>query len=438
MKKWMIYFFSLTLFISILFPLSVFAESKDSAKITVNGSSADISLRLPLGKYENITSLRLQLNIATKSGNIALNKENILLNNYGSEVQEVLVDDSKVNGVYLVDIMISGTSDIFAGMNENIENFINIANITVQSGDGEKAEAEVTIVDNKYEIVNSAGTLKVISVSGVSGLLEIPGQEQLPQPTPTPEPETPTPTPEPGKPQPTPTPEPGKPQPTPTPEPETPTPTPDPEEPAPTPTPTPSQDEFDASKGTKIKGQGKSGTSRVNLKWEKAAGADGYQIYIYDYATKKSGRLKTVLDSNVNTYTTKQLSYASNYLFKIRAFSVNEDGTRNYGKFGAIIKVKTAPANVSISSLKAVKKGQAVLTWKRTAGADGYQIFRSASKNGKYVGVRNISGNSTSKYTLKGMKSGSTYYYKVRAYVIDSNGNRIYSSLSSAKAVKGL
>lgn len=433
MKKWMIYFFSLALFISILFPLSAFAESKDSAKITVNGSSADIALRLPLGKYEKITSLRLQLIVVASSGNIVVNKDDVALKNYGSEVQEVLVDASEEKVAYIIDIMLSGNADIFSGMNDNTENFVDIATVNVKSANENSAKAEVAIVKNKYEIVNNAGTLKEISVSGVSGLLDIPGQEGQPTPTPTPEPETPTPTPEPETPTPTPEPE----TPTPTPEPETPTPTPTPVPEDPDPTPTPAQDEFDASKGTTIKGQGKSGTSRVNLKWEKTAGADGYQIYIYDYATKKSGRLKTVLDPDVTTYTTKQLSYASNYLFKIRAFSVNEDGTRTYGKFGAVIKVKTAPAGVSISSIKAEKKGQAVITWNRTKGANGYQIFRSSSKNGKYIGVKNISGNSTSKYTLKGMKSGSTYYYKVRAYVIDSNGNKIYGALSSAKAVKG-
>lgn len=62
------------------------------------------------------------------------------------------------------------------------------------------------------------------------------------------------------------------------------------------------------------------------------------------------------------------------------------------------------------------------------AKLDGYQIYRSTSKNGFYRLVK-TSKSGTKKWTNSGLKTGKRYYYKVRGYKT-VNGKRIYTKYS--------
>ncbi|MEG0051165.1 MAG: fibronectin type III domain-containing protein [Terrisporobacter sp.] len=55
------------------------------------------------------------------------------------------------------------------------------------------------------------------------------------------------------------------------------------------------------------------------------------------------------------------------------------------------------------------------LQWKRVSGADGYIICRSTAKNGIYKKIEQTCGKTPS-YLDENLKSGTEYYYKVRAY----------------------
>lgn len=50
---------------------------------------------------------------------------------------------------------------------------------------------------------------------------------------------------------------------------------------------------------------------------------------------------------------------------------------------------------------------------------DGYEIYRSSSKNGTYKLVKNCKGNNISYKDRKGLKFNKKYYYKIRAYHTD-------------------
>ena len=54
-----------------------------------------------------------------------------------------------------------------------------------------------------------------------------------------------------------------------------------------------------------------------------------------------------------------------------------------------------------------------VLTWAEDRHADGYKVYRSESKNGKYKKIATVTEGT---YTDKKLTYGKTYYYKVKAY----------------------
>ena len=64
--------------------------------------------------------------------------------------------------------------------------------------------------------------------------------------------------------------------------------------------------------------------------------------------------------------------------------------------------------------------------------ADGYQIYRAASKNGTY---KRIATTGKLTYVNKGLSVGKSYYYKVRAYK-NVGSSKKYGKFSAAKRVQ--
>ncbi|HHV11260.1 MAG TPA: leucine-rich repeat protein [Clostridiales bacterium] len=85
-------------------------------------------------------------------------------------------------------------------------------------------------------------------------------------------------------------------------------------------------------------------------------------------------------------------------------------------------------------SIKAVSGGHnsAKITWGAVSGASGYEVYRSGSKTGKYVKVKETTARS---FTDTGLTTGSTYYYKVMAYR-SQGAKKVYGSGSAVASVK--
>ncbi len=94
------------------------------------------------------------------------------------------------------------------------------------------------------------------------------------------------------------------------------------------------------------------------------------------------------------------------------------------------VQAPDAPKGVKA---KKVKKG-IQLIWKKTAGADGYVIYRSYKKNKGYKKLTEIKKAGTKKYLDKKAKKGKTAYYKIKSYKT-INGKKVLSAKFS-KVVK--
>lgn len=95
---------------------------------------------------------------------------------------------------------------------------------------------------------------------------------------------------------------------------------------------------------------------------------------------------------------------------------------------------KVTVDKVKLSSVKAASRTSLKAFYKKVNGAAGYEIVYSKSssfKNAKTVKV----GSGTLSKTLKGLKSDTRYYVKVRAYKKDSAGKKVYGNYSTVKKV---
>ena len=99
------------------------------------------------------------------------------------------------------------------------------------------------------------------------------------------------------------------------------------------------------------------------------------------------------------------------------------------------IAVTVEPAAVTIGTATNVSGLKITLTWKKAAGAEGYQIQYSYTKDfakRKNVVVKSAT---TLKKTIANLKKGKTYYFRIRAYKIDASRN-LFSAWKTYKAVK--
>jgi len=88
-------------------------------------------------------------------------------------------------------------------------------------------------------------------------------------------------------------------------------------------------------------------------------------------------------------------------------------------------------------SQKAVTKGlkQTKISWNKVSGVKGYQIRYGTSKSFKSYKTVNVSASVLSR-TFTGLSKDKTYYFKIRAYKLDADGQKVYGQFGVAKSVK--
>lgn len=168
--------------------------------------------------------------------------------------------------------------------------------------------------------------------------------------------------------------------------------------------------------------------NQVKISWDRSR---GYGMDNIIYRKEKGGsyqKIKT-LNGNYRSWTDTDFEYGKTYYYKIGMRFGEEMEYSNPVKIETTLK---APSfSVSSASLSSIR-----LSWSKAQGIDGYEIWRSSSKSGEYKRVRTIKDLSKLYWTDIKKKLDVVWYYKMRAYYIDSSGNKIYSPFSSAKSGK--
>lgn len=130
--------------------------------------------------------------------------------------------------------------------------------------------------------------------------------------------------------------------------------------------------------------------------------------------------------------------YNQSFLYRYGSWEDVADVSTSYGgRIGNIcIKAYADNAGTSIGAVKNIKavrsaKNAVRISWSKTAGAKGYEIYQASSKNGTY---KKIATTTSANYKIK-TTSNKSVYYKVRAYKT-TQGVRICGKFSGSVAVK--
>ena len=177
----------------------------------------------------------------------------------------------------------------------------------------------------------------------------------------------------------------------------------------------------------------KAGTA--SFTWNNVSGETGYQIW---YSTEEYGKYTKLSNYKANTVSAREsgLTGGKTYYFKIRAYK-STTGGYVYSYYSSPVEMKivttTGPATPTLK-VTSTKAGTASFAWNDVSGETGYQIWYSTSENSGYTKLSNYKAN-TVKTSENGLRSGSTYYFKMRAYKNTADGY-IYSSYSNPVKMK--
>ena len=180
-------------------------------------------------------------------------------------------------------------------------------------------------------------------------------------------------------------------------------------------------------------------TNRVRLNWDAIDGAHGYQIW----RTTGDGEwtiVKTLGDKGneltdnqggTTAYSNTGLTGGETYTYKLRAFMI-EGGRKVFGAYSDEITVAAMPEAPVVTGTSP-KATRAQLSWDAVNGAAGYQVWMADSADGEYTIVKSVTDGATV-YTKYDLTSGSTYFFKVRAYT-ELEGKKTFGAFSEAVSI---
>lgn len=138
----------------------------------------------------------------------------------------------------------------------------------------------------------------------------------------------------------------------------------------------------------------------------------------------------------LNFFTTIKSCYAKSNSMGELAGSINAGGfiTDKVTANVAFYANKTVRAPRIPTSLKVISYSynSAYISWGGVTGASVYEVYRATSSAGKYT---LMSTTTSTSYTNTGLNTGTTYYYKVRAYTKVGTG-KVYSNYSGIVSAK--
>lgn len=169
---------------------------------------------------------------------------------------------------------------------------------------------------------------------------------------------------------------------------------------------------------TKVTGlaQTAANTTSVSIKWNVLPDADGYYVYMYNENKKTWSQVQTISGNSNATTKITGLDYSTIYKFRVQGYAAQEDGTILTLIVSDTLETATAPKKAIGLKYTNITPKTVTLTWNVCDKASGYQVLYYDSNKKQYVVCATVSGQSKNSVTVKGLKKGTKYKFKVQAY----------------------
>jgi len=158
--------------------------------------------------------------------------------------------------------------------------------------------------------------------------------------------------------------------------------------------------------------------------WTAKSGATGYAVYRSTSAT--SGFVQ-IAETATNGYTNTGLTTGIMYYYKIKTFTL-AGTSKIYSAFTSVVSAKPIPATPTGLTAAQASATSIKISWNAVTGATGYAIYRSTSPTSGFTYIKTVTSAS---YTNTGLTTGTTYYYKIKAYTMVGT-TKVYCSTSAS------
>ena len=163
----------------------------------------------------------------------------------------------------------------------------------------------------------------------------------------------------------------------------------------------------------------------IALSWNASSNIDGYELVRMD----KNGNKIETISTTETTYSLENLTNGTDERFKVRAYSLKNDGTKKYGDFSSTLKVRTLPGKVESVAQKECDSTSATIEWDVVEGASGYRIRTFDVSTQQYV----TKGTTTKTfYKVTGLEPKETEQVIVQAYVNINGSTKKYGVASDS------
>ena len=169
-------------------------------------------------------------------------------------------------------------------------------------------------------------------------------------------------------------------------------------------------------------------STTIKVGWNKVLRATGYELYRADQIDGEY-----ILIKDIPGYETadKDITKGKKYYYKVRAYEQIND-KKVYSEFSEVQSAIALETPILSSTSFTMKPDSIELDWQESAGADGYDVYRSEKNNENYSKIAEEIQDSA--YADYNVSEETKYYYKVQPYY-KSGEKLVYGSYSNEKYV---
>lgn len=163
--------------------------------------------------------------------------------------------------------------------------------------------------------------------------------------------------------------------------------------------------------------------NQIRLDWKDAGAGVSYEIYRNEAGGSR--QLVQTIAAGGLSWVDTAVSPGIAYTYQVRGVK-SQQGKSYEGAYSKEATVTTELDAVSGFVVGTSDMQSLNISWGQVSGADGYELYRSASPGSGYSLLATLPAQ-TLAYQDQGLSLGSTYYYQVRAYV-SANGKKVYGA----------
>ena len=157
-------------------------------------------------------------------------------------------------------------------------------------------------------------------------------------------------------------------------------------------------------------------TTSVSLKWNKIPDAAGYYVNMYNESKQQWEQVKIISGNSNVTANITGLDYSTVYQFQVQGYTTEEDGTITPLINSVTLMTATSPKKASGLKYTKTTPKTITLTWKVLDRVSGYQVLCYNSNKKQYEVCATVTGQNKNSVTIKKLKQGTTYKFKVQGY----------------------